>query len=231
MSDAAEKGYVYILTNPSFRKDWVKIGMTTNPVDDRIRDLDTTAVPLPFEIYATLRTSHWSKIEHHLHKMIDKLTPGKRVRRGREFFNIPPTKALDLLSECATLFDEEDGLDLCYEKAERKRSISKFASITFFCTRKDAKATMRVTENGYTVLEGSTVSEQTDKFAKNAAASYKLRATLEANGTIRGGAFTRSYEFDSPSAAASVVCANSANGKAEWKTEDGMTLGDFVKGK
>ena len=25
-----EPGYVYILTNPSFREDWVKIGMTQN---------------------------------------------------------------------------------------------------------------------------------------------------------------------------------------------------------
>lgn len=25
-----EPGYVYILTNPSFREDWIKIGKTTN---------------------------------------------------------------------------------------------------------------------------------------------------------------------------------------------------------
>ena len=27
-----EPGYVYILTNPSFREDWVKIGMSCRPV-------------------------------------------------------------------------------------------------------------------------------------------------------------------------------------------------------
>ena len=27
------KGYVYILTNPSFREDWVKIGKSSRPVD------------------------------------------------------------------------------------------------------------------------------------------------------------------------------------------------------
>lgn len=26
-------GYVYILTNPSFREDWVKIGKSSRPVD------------------------------------------------------------------------------------------------------------------------------------------------------------------------------------------------------
>lgn len=28
-----EPGYVYILTNPSFREDWVKIGKSSRPVD------------------------------------------------------------------------------------------------------------------------------------------------------------------------------------------------------
>lgn len=26
-----EPGYIYILTNPSFREDWVKIGMSSRP--------------------------------------------------------------------------------------------------------------------------------------------------------------------------------------------------------
>ena len=48
-----DKGYVYILTNPSFREDWVKIGKSCRPVDIRSKELDNTAVPLPFEIFAT----------------------------------------------------------------------------------------------------------------------------------------------------------------------------------
>lgn len=43
-----EPGYVYILTNPSFREDWVKIGKSSRPVDVRSKELDNTAVPLPF---------------------------------------------------------------------------------------------------------------------------------------------------------------------------------------
>lgn len=53
---AKEPGYVYILTNPSFREDWIKIGKSSRPVDIRSKELDNTAVPLPFEIYATLKT-------------------------------------------------------------------------------------------------------------------------------------------------------------------------------
>ena len=51
------KGYVYILTNPSFREDWVKIGKSSRPVDVRSKELDNTAVPVPFEGYATRYTS------------------------------------------------------------------------------------------------------------------------------------------------------------------------------
>ena len=35
-----EPGYVYILTNPSFREDWVKIGKSSHPVDVRSKEED-----------------------------------------------------------------------------------------------------------------------------------------------------------------------------------------------
>lgn len=41
-----EPGYIYILTNPSFREDWVKIGKSSRPVDVRSKELDNTAVSI-----------------------------------------------------------------------------------------------------------------------------------------------------------------------------------------
>ena len=73
-----EPGYVYILTNPSFREDWVKIGKSSRPVDIRSKELDNTAVPLPFEIYATLQ----------------------------EFFNIKPELALEIFKDEAMILDD-----------------------------------------------------------------------------------------------------------------------------
>ena len=52
-----EPEYVYILANPSFREDWVKIGKSSRPMDVRSKELDNTAVPLPFEIFATMKTA------------------------------------------------------------------------------------------------------------------------------------------------------------------------------
>lgn len=100
-----ETGYVYILTNPSFKEDWVKIGKSSRPVDIRSKELDNTAVPLPFEIYATLKTVKYEQVEKQLHRMIDRLTD-LRIRQNREFFNVPPTKALELLKDCAMTIDD-----------------------------------------------------------------------------------------------------------------------------
>jgi len=103
----SEKGYVYILTNPSFREDWVKIGKSSRPVDVRSKELDNTAVPLPFEVYATLYTSKYSKVEKQIHKQIDRLTD-LRIRQNREFFNIAPTVALDIMRDMADLLDDAE---------------------------------------------------------------------------------------------------------------------------
>ena len=62
-----EPGYVYILTNPSFREDWVKIGKSSRPVDVRSKELDNTAVPLPFEIFATMKTMKYNEVEKLVH--------------------------------------------------------------------------------------------------------------------------------------------------------------------
>ena len=68
-----ESGYVYILTNPSFREDWVKIGKSSRPVDVRSKELDNTAVPLPFEIFATMKTTKYNEVEKLVHKTIDRI--------------------------------------------------------------------------------------------------------------------------------------------------------------
>ncbi len=103
----SNKGYVYILTNPSFREDWVKIGKSSRPVDVRSKELDNTAVPLPFEIYATLYTSKYSMIEKQIHKQIDRLTD-LRIRQNREFFNVSPTVALDIMRDYADILDDAE---------------------------------------------------------------------------------------------------------------------------
>lgn len=115
-----EAGYVYILTNPSFKEDWVKIGKSSRPVDIRSKELDNTAVPLPFEIYATLKTAKYEQVEKMIHKTIDRLTD-LRIRQNREFFNVAPAVALDILKDISTTLDDAE-VDEVYLGENRKRN-------------------------------------------------------------------------------------------------------------
>lgn len=112
-------GYVYILTNPSFRDNWVKIGKSSRPVDVRSKELDNTAVPLPFEIYAIMKTDKYNEAERQIHSLIDLVNPSMRIRKGREFFNVTPETALGIFRECAlTLDDAEITIIDCQENAK-----------------------------------------------------------------------------------------------------------------
>ncbi len=107
MQDNSKQGYVYILTNPSFKEDWVKIGKSARPVDVRSKELDNTAVPLPFEIFATMKTSKFNEVEKLVHKTIDRLTD-LRIRQNREFFNVAPQIALDIFHDIASTIDDAE---------------------------------------------------------------------------------------------------------------------------
>ena len=104
-SQKTTEGFVYILTNPSFKEDWIKIGKSSRPVDIRSKELDNTAVPLPFEIFATIKTTKYNEVEQMVHMMIDRLT-NLRIRPNREFFQISPSKALDIFNDIATTIDD-----------------------------------------------------------------------------------------------------------------------------
>lgn len=102
-----EQGYVYILTNPSFKEDWVKIGKSSRPVYVRSKELDNTAVPLPFEIFATMKTCKYNEVEKLVHKTIDRLTD-LRIRQNREFFNVSPQIALEIFRDIAMAVEDAE---------------------------------------------------------------------------------------------------------------------------
>lgn len=140
MQEETKQGYVYILTNPSFREDWVKIGKSSRPVDVRSKELDNTAVPLPFEIFATMKTSKYNEVEKLVHKTIDRLTD-LRIRQNREFFNVAPQVALDIFRDIAGAVNDaevvlyEDNRPIVAkdpekkEKREIKRGRFKFSMV------------------------------------------------------------------------------------------------------
>ena len=103
---AKEPGYVYILTNPSFREDWVKIGKTIN-LKQRLNTLYNTSLPLPFEPFATLKTVKYNEAETLVHHYIERFT-NLRISDNREFFNVKPEVALEILKEVARVIDDAE---------------------------------------------------------------------------------------------------------------------------
>ena len=85
------KGYIYILTNPSF-PDYVKIGYADD-VNKRLQQLNRSeCVPFAFRVFATYEVS--SRLSDvRIHEIIDRLNPDLRAienfdgkKRVREFY-------------------------------------------------------------------------------------------------------------------------------------------------
>ncbi len=79
---------IYILTNES-TPEYIKIGFTHGEVKERIKQLDRTGVPLPFEIYYAATVQDVEKEEKWIHSIF----ADRRARDSREFFKMNPEYA------------------------------------------------------------------------------------------------------------------------------------------
>ena len=85
-------GVLYILTNQSM-PGLVKIGLTTTNVEQRMRELDTTGIPLPFECFSAWEVTDAVMAEKALHVAFG----DHRIRERREFFRLSPDKPTAIL--------------------------------------------------------------------------------------------------------------------------------------
>ena len=101
-------------------------------------------------------------------------------------------------------------------------------TIYLYCKGSGASAKGFVSAGGFTVLEGSTVSDHTVPSLETKGKSYyNLRNALIKDETISDRVFTRDYEFKAPSAASAVILGHTSNGNVDWKTADGVKLKDL----
>jgi hypothetical protein len=122
---------VYILTNASM-PGLVKIGITSGDIAERIKQLDGTAVPLPFECFYAAEVLDAAKIERAIHEAFD----DHRIRKSREFFKISPDKPraiIDLLciknvTPGFELFTEVGDKEALGE-AKKRRAVFNFTSV------------------------------------------------------------------------------------------------------
>lgn len=223
-------GYVYILTNKCL-KGMVKIGMTSRPVDTRSKELFNTSLPMPFDEFASLKTSKFVEVEDLVHRILTKLTR-KRVNESREFYKIKPSEALEILEDVSRLLDPADcefripGRDNPVGSKPARRIQRSSAETIFICRGSGADAKAKLTDKGFVVLRGSKVSLKIAPSMKQYACTmFDLRKELERSGVIANGIFKQQYVFTSPSAAASLVQGRNSNGNTDWRTADGVKFG------
>lgn len=125
-------GYIYILTNPSF-KEYVKIGYADD-VKERLKQLNRSeCIPFAFRIYATYEVdSRLSDIK--IHSIIDKLNPNLRSidtfegkERKREFYAMSPEDAYSILEAIAEINGRKDKLKK-YNLTETEKKEEKIAN-------------------------------------------------------------------------------------------------------
>ena len=84
-------GIVYVLTNAAI-DGYVKIGKTTN-LEQRLRSLDNTSVPLPFRCVYAVEVDDESEVERLLHQTF----ADHRTRSTREFFEVDPQRVISAM--------------------------------------------------------------------------------------------------------------------------------------
>ena len=155
---------VYILTNECM-PDTIKIGITEN-LEQRMKQLDNTSVPLPFECFYAVDVDDAALVEKKMHQGLDDY----RIRNNREFFNITPEKAKSLLEIAGgkDVTPSEDIIETpqdlkALENARTKRRRFNFSMLgiekgTTLEFSRDRAITCEVFDDSQVVFRGKTTS-------------------------------------------------------------------------
>lgn len=160
-------GIVYILTNEAM-PGYVKIGLTRqNDVGERVRQLDNTSIPVPFECYFAAYVPDCAKLERTLHFVFGE----RRARRNREFFTIDPDLAkaiIELVADSKVdVTDVEQSIDTAerqeIEQMRRRREVRTFSSLGIpigatLTFAKDADVTCTVARDRKVMFRGEELS-------------------------------------------------------------------------
>lgn len=160
-------GIVYILTNEAM-PGYVKIGLTRqNDVGERVRQLDNTSIPVPFECYFAAYVPDCAKLERTLHFVFGE----KRARRSREFFTVDPDLAKAIIELVADSKVDVTDVEQSIDKAERReieqmrqrREVRTFTSLnvpvgTTLTFTKDRDITCTVSQSRKVLFRGEEVS-------------------------------------------------------------------------
>ena len=158
---------IYILTNEAM-PDYIKIGKTDKDPVQRAKELFSSGVPLPFEVfYAKKVKTKEQNIEKKIHEIFDDYNENPK----REFFTVDPEKAktlLELLDGEEVVINEsavEDEIDKKIIERKKSKKVNfnfKLADIPIGAelkfTRDPTKAVIVKSEKNIVELDGEEIS-------------------------------------------------------------------------
>ena len=163
--DTTSEGIVYVLINEAM-PGYVKIGKTTD-LESRIKSLDSTGLPLPFECTYAAQVADMDFVERQVHEGF----ADKRVRARREFFEIEPERAVAVIrlaelkevtpgDTIVEFEDDKSALNMVKDKKRSafnfdKASIPQGATLTF---TRDKNITCTVVDRKQVEFQGETMS-------------------------------------------------------------------------
>ena len=139
------KGFVYIMSNPAFSQNDLKIGYTDrDPAVFRANELDSTGVPEPFIVEYFAFVENPRAIEGKVHVVLDEF----RIRKSREFFRCSIDTAIQAIREVADfdlkydeiLYDIVDEPEATYNQSHpsARARVNKFQTVNgYFGTKID----------------------------------------------------------------------------------------------
>ncbi len=95
MQRTDDEGFVYILSNPAYKNNFVKIGKTSVSPRSRASELSTTGVPTPFSVEYYCKAKDYHRLEKRVHQYLQK----ERVSPKKEFFEITIDRAIFAIQE------------------------------------------------------------------------------------------------------------------------------------
>ena len=157
-------GIVYVLNNPAF-ENYVKIGRTIN-LEQRLKQLDNTSVPLPFRCVFAIEVDDANSVERLVHQTFADV----RVRSTREFFEIDPQRVISALmltngkdvTPKKDIAEDDEGIE-ALERKVSKRRVYKFSDAhvnigDILSYAKDDSISATVVSENKIEFEGETLS-------------------------------------------------------------------------
>ena len=119
-------GIVYVLSNPAF-DNYVKVGRTVD-LEQRLKQLDNTSVPLPFRCVFAIEVEDEVAVERLVHQAFADV----RVRTTREFFEIDAQRVISALkltngkdvTPKADIAEDEESIEALERTVAKRKSYS-----------------------------------------------------------------------------------------------------------